>query len=182
VAFGSQLWSVVLASDQNSVMSPGERVSRPRQQSAYVAGGWIVLACLVVAIAVELSLPGSWQSSPESRREVFRPEWLILATLVVLCVHRAARACWWLVLPATALPTLQLADATETALARLHHAGFATEATSWWWLLPVAQLSVLLAGATAGALASMADRRWERFMLRRLGPQARRSGAFDFAA
>lgn len=163
-------------------MPPGERVSRPRQQSAYLAGGWIVLACLIVAVAVELSLPGSWQSDPAVGRQVFNPEWLILATLVVLCVHRAARACWWLMLPAVALPALQLADATETALARLQHAGFATEATSLWWLLPTVQLLVLVAGAAAGARASLSDRRWERFMLRRLGPDARHSGAFDFSA
>jgi hypothetical protein len=150
-------------------MRPAERAHRPRQQSALSAGGWIMLACIAVAFTEAASLPGSWAFDP-GHRDVFRPEWLVLATLAVLFVHRAARACWWCALPAVVLPTLQLTYAVETGVERLTVAGAGDGARVWWVLLAV-QVAIFSGAALSGASGSIRDRRWEKFVLRRLGPE-----------
>jgi hypothetical protein len=159
-------------------MRCAERGHRPRRQSACLAGCWILLATVAVALAVGLSLPAGWQYDADQVGEVFRPEWLVLATLAVFPVHRASRACCWMLVPAVSLPMLQLFFAVETAHIRLESAGLAGGWVEGWWLLPAAQLLVFLAAGCSGAVASLRDRRWERFMRRRLG---RRPGAVDAA-
>jgi hypothetical protein len=130
-----------------------------------------MLACVASALAEGLSLPGSWSYSPASSQHAFRPEWLVVATLVVVFVHRAARACWWCAGPAVVLPTLQLAYAVEAGVERLAGSGVAADVAGLWWALVAVQLAVFLGAAVSGAVGSIRDRRWEKFLLRRLGPE-----------
>ncbi len=128
-----------------------------------------MLASIVSALCAALALPATW-SVAAAARDVFHPEWLLAATLVVFAVQRAARACWWCALPAVVLPGAQLVYVVGAAQQRLEAVHVDATMTPWFAVV-VVQVTLLCAAVLPSASASYRDRRWSRFMRRRLGPR-----------
>jgi hypothetical protein len=135
---------------------------------------------LVSGVLAALALPAPGYDVTGAR-DLFRPEWLVLATLVVWGVHKAARASWIVAVPVLLLASAQPLYVVATAFERFAAAGLPV-ATGLWIAVVATQVLLFAVAAFVGAAGSLRDRSWERFIRRRLGSDAdevlRR---FDFA-
>lgn len=133
--------------------------------------GWLPLLWTLVVVAgavtaATLALPSLPQSvvGPVTARALFHPEWLVVATLLVFPVYRAARHSWrtaLLVVPVACVQVLYVAD---TAVDTLQQAGLASAWYDAWYAVAIAQATMFLAVGVVGAARDVRDRRWVRTM------------------
>lgn len=135
------------------------------------AGTWmpfvwtlVVVLCAVTAATLALPTFPPYVAGPITARSAFRPEWLVLATLLVLPVYRGSRISWrtsLLVVPIASIEALYVAD---TAVDQLQRAGFTGGSYSAWYAVAFAQVALFAGAGAVGAWRDIADRRWARMM------------------
>ena len=155
------------------VMSrPGKVDSLRGRPDCWSATGWLLAVTALCGICDFLALPdgGVWLGMPLSGHEMFRPEWLVVATFLAFPLVRLARASMLLGLLGFALATGEMYTIVDNARERFVHNvdlfGSGPGFPMAYYALAALQ-GVLFAVATGiGLRRRWADRRWERMMRR----------------
>ena len=102
-------------------MTDGPDVAEPAWPRFWVAAGWLLVLALACAVVAALSLPAtSMSAEPGAQaRDVFRPEWLVLAAFLAYPVRRVARASLPLGAVALIAASAQVVTIADTAADRL---------------------------------------------------------------
>jgi hypothetical protein len=127
---------------------------------------WSLLVVVSAVTAATLALPAlpEFVNGPITARSVFRPEWLVLATLLVLPVYRGSRISWktaLFVVPIACIHALYVADAGVDSL---QQAGFTSGWYSAWYGVAFAQVALFVGAGALGAARNISQRRWVRMM------------------
>lgn len=130
---------------------------------------WTLIVILGAVFAAGLALPGlpGYVEGPTTTaRDIFHPEWLVVATLLVLPVYRAATSSWraaLLVVPVACVQVLYIAD---TAVTSLHKVGLTSGLFDGWYAVALAQVTLFATVGVVGARRNLIDGRWARTMKR----------------
>jgi hypothetical protein len=127
---------------------------------------WTLAVVLGGVFAATLALPAlpEYVAGPVTSRTFFHPEWLVLATLLVLPLYRTARSSWRAALLAVPIACVQVLYVADAAVRSLHQAGLATPLFAGWYVVAAAQAALFLVVGTVGARRDLADRRWVKTM------------------
>lgn len=123
---------------------------------------WTLTVVIGAVVAATLALPQTapYVDGPLTARMLFHPEWLVVATLLVVPIYRASRISWraaLLVVPITCAQVLYVAD---VAVSSLHAAGLSNPLYPGWYAVAFAQAALFFAVGTVGAARNVKDRRW----------------------
>jgi hypothetical protein len=129
-----------------------------------LSGMLVVLVGLFVAATLALPTPSQYSTGPLAAGDVFRPEWLIAATLLAVPVYQLARRSWRAGLLAVLLASLQLFYIASTAVHHLEHEVPSGGAYAFWYVVAAVQIAIFVATFTVGAARDLKDRRWTRMM------------------
>ena len=138
-----------------------------------MAAGWLLTLALAGVALSALSLPALSPAGepPVQARDVFRPEWLVLAAFLTYPVRRVARASIPLGAVALVAASAQVIAIADLATERLASAGLTSSAVLWFTVALV-EVTGFLVAATGGWRRRWSDRRWER-LTRRLSRRSR---------
>lgn len=133
----------------------------------WAAVGWLLTLAVASAALSVLSLPEPAVTSaqPPAARDLFRPEWLVLASFLAFLVRRVARASILLGALALVAASAQVLAVADWATDRLAAAGLTASAPLWFTLAVVESLG-FLAAAVSGWRRRWSDRRWEQLTRR----------------
>ena len=149
---------------------------RPDCWSALV---WLLALTAVCGIVDYFALPdGSvWFGLPLDGHEMFRPEWLVVGTLVALPLFRLARASILLGLLGLFLCAGEMFTIVDNARERFDYNidtyGTGPAFPSLFYALAALQTVVFVVAASYGLRRRWADRRWERMMRRTAAAESR---------
>jgi hypothetical protein len=129
-----------------------------------ISGTSVVLVGLFAAASLALPTPSEYATGPLAAGDVFRPEWLIAATLLVVPLYHAARRSWQIGLIFGIIAVLQVLYITSAGVHALHSAGLRSGAYSLWYVVAVVQMVALAVPCTVGTVRNFRDRRWSRMM------------------
>jgi hypothetical protein len=134
------------------------------------ATGWLLAVTAICGVADFLALPDGavWFGMPLSGDEMFRPEWLVMATVLAYPLVRLAQASYILGVLGFLLSAGEMLTIVDNGRERyLHNAelfgggpGFPTV----WYAVAVLQGVVFLVATSHGLRRRWAARRWERMM------------------
>lgn len=135
---------------------------------------WTLVVILGAVFAAGLALPPTpgYVQGAITVGDIFRPEWLVLATLLVLPVYRVARSSWraaLFVVPVACVHVLYVAD---TAVTSLHKAGFTSGLLTGWYVVAFAQAALFATVGLVGVRRGLIEGRWARMMKRMIALEA----------
>jgi hypothetical protein len=145
--------------------APGER-RPPLDPTGWMPTFWTMVVVLAAVTAAALALPSlpEYTDEPVTARDVFHPEWLITATLVVLPLYRATRMSWGLALFVVPVACLHVLYIVDTAIDASRQAGLADGVSVAWYAVAFAQIGLFAVVGAVGAFRNVADRRFARMM------------------
>lgn len=136
-------------------------------------GMWLALAWTFVVIfgavfAATLALPAlpDYVDGPITARALFHPEWLVVATFLVLPVYRAARSSWRAGIFVVLVACIYVLYVVHTAVGNLRDAGLTSSLYAGWYAVALTQVALFLTVGAVGARRNFIDGRWVRTMRR----------------
>lgn len=132
--------------------------------------GWLLVAAGLVATADALALPDAdiWLGMPMSGDEMFRPEWLVAATLAALPLYRLARASLFLGVVGFFLLAGEMFTIVDNARGRFAQNaelfGTGPDFPPLYYAVAAIQTAVFLVAAIRGLRLRWSDRRFDAIM------------------
>jgi hypothetical protein len=132
----------------------------------WVPLGWSLSVIFGAVAAAAMALPAlpGYADGAVTSRTFFHPEWLVLATLLVLPVYRAARASWQAALLVVPVASVEVVYVADSAVKSLHEVGLTNPLYPGWYAVAFAQTALFVIVGATGARRCLADRRWVRNM------------------
>lgn len=129
---------------------------------------WSLVVVSGAAFAAALALPTlpGYANSPSTARAIFHPEWLVVSTLLVFPLYRAARSSWRAALLAVPVACAHAVYVAVTAVDALHKAGLTSGLFAGWYAVAFAQVALFVTVGVVGARRDVIDRKWVRTMRR----------------
>jgi hypothetical protein len=134
--------------------------------------GWLLAVTAICGICDFFALPDAsvWLGMPLESREMFRPEWLVLATVTAFPLFRLAWASFFLGALGLFLSAGEMLTIVDNGHERyLHNAelfGAAAPFPNVYYAVAVLQGIVFAVATVAGLRRRWSDRQWERMMRR----------------
>lgn len=127
---------------------------------------WMLTVIFGSVIAATLALPSlpEYVDGPVTARALFRPEWLLVATFVVLPLYRASRLSWPTGLALVPIASVHVLYIVNSAVDASQRAGLVDGISSTWYVVAFIQVGIFTIVAAVGAYRNIADRRWVRLM------------------
>jgi hypothetical protein len=139
---------------------------QPEDPGTWMPLVWSLVVVVSAVTLATLALPSlpEYVQGRVTPRSVFHPEWLVLATLLVVPVYRGSQISWrsaLIVVPISCIYALYVAD---TAVDTLQTVGFTSGWYSAWYAVACAQVALFLGAGAVGAWRDITRRRWVRMM------------------
>lgn len=127
---------------------------------------WMLTVIFGAGLAATLALPSvaEYADGPVTARDLFRSEWLIVATFLVLPLYRAARLSWLMALVVVPIASVHVLYIADSAVDASQQAGLADGVSPGWYAVAVLQVGVFAVAGAGAAYRNFADRRWVRRM------------------
>lgn len=150
----------------------GREDSLRGRPDSWSAVGWLLAVTVICGVADFFALPDGavWLGMPLEGHQMFRPEWLVMGTLVALPLFKLARASFLLGLLGLFLAGGEMVTIVDNARERyVHNAdlfGGDVDFPMALYALAGLQILVFTAAAGSGLRLRWSQRRWERMMRR----------------
>ncbi len=154
----------------SATFPPGKADTLRGRPDCWSGVGWLLAVTALCAIADGFALPDAsvWLGMPMSGDEMFRPEWLVMGTLVALPLFRLARASIFLGVLGFLLGSGEMFTIVDNARGRFAHNAelFDTgpQFNSIFYALAALQVVIFLVATIKGLRLRWADLRFDAMM------------------